>query len=223
MVPKATANAVCSRASDPQLFLCAGILAKQRVISIVASKVCGGRTGVAKQTKVISVMHAESPESVPSGLNVVLTDINSRQSKGQALPGRTILSMSFAVEARYISKKQRAYMQSLLQAIMNKGVICVCDAGNAAKTEGFPRTGCPAALASSTFLLIPVGAVDITGQVADFSQEGIVYTVGINSPCAGYDDYRMEDNADGTSGAELLKDQTELTQRRCYANLNNVE
>ena len=83
-------------------------------------------------------MDAESPETVPSSLNVALTDINSRQSKGQALPGRTILSMSLAVEARYISKKQRAYMQSLLQAIMNKGVICVCAAGNAAKTEGFP-------------------------------------------------------------------------------------
>ena len=172
----------------------------------MASKVCGGRTGVAKQAKVISVMYAESVESILSCLNLILTNILSRQGKGQALPGRTILSISLVIQPLNIDKKQIAYMQSLLQAIMNLGVICVCAAGNDAETKGFPRNGYPAVLASTTFPLIPVGAVDVTGQVAGFSQEGIVYTVGVDSPCAAYDDNMMERNADGTSGGELLKD-----------------
>ncbi len=171
-------------------------------MSIVASKVCGRRNGVAKQATVISVMHAESLESILSGLNVVLTDIISRQNNGQALPGKTVLSMSFAVPAAEINKKQRNYMQSLLQAIMNRGVICVCAAGNYAEDEGFPRTRFPAALASDTFPLIPVGAVDITGTVPSFSQEGIVYTVGVDSLCASFDSNLFELDAEGTSGGK---------------------
>ena len=147
-------------------------------------------------------MHAESTESILSGLNLVLTDIISRQNNGQALPGKTVLSMSFAIGASFISQRQRTYMQSLLQAIMNRGVICVCAAGNSAEEEGFPRTRFPAALASNTFPLIPVGAVDITGRVASFSQEGIIYTVGVNSGCASFDSNLFDTDADGTSGGE---------------------
>lgn len=80
----------------------------------------------------------------------------------------------------------------------------MCSAGNSAETLGFPRTGYPAALASATFPLIPVGAVDITGNVARFSQQGMVYTVGVNSPCASFDSNLLEDTADGTSGGERL-------------------
>lgn len=87
---------------------------------------------------------------------------------------------------------------------MNQGVICVCSAGNSAETLGFPRTGYPAALASATFPLIPVGAVDINGNIARFSQQGMVYTVGVNSPCASFDSNLLEDSADGTSGGERL-------------------
>ena len=168
----------------------------------MASKVCGNKNGVAKQAKVISVMFSEGVESILSCLNLVLTNIISRQGKGQALPGRTVLSMSFGVPPRYITPKQREYMQALLQAIMNKGVICVCSAGNSAKASGFARTAFPAALASNTFPLIPVGAVDITGRVPNFSQEGMVYAVGVNSQCASFDSNLFAVNADGTSGGE---------------------
>ena len=162
---------------------------------------------MAKQAKVISVAFGGSLPSVLSALNLVLSDITSRQSQGQALPGRTIVSMSFNYHPRVgIDKNVRAYMQSLLQSIMNKGAICVCSAGNSAETDGVPTTRYPAPLASTTFPLIVVGAVDITGKIASFSQEGMVYAVGVNSPCAGYGDNSMEDNADGTSGGELLKD-----------------
>ena len=147
-------------------------------------------------------MHSESVESILSCLNLVLTNIISRQGKGQASPGRTVLSMSLGVSPMEIRPKQRAYMQALLQAIMNKGVICVCAAGNSAEAEGFARTDFPAALASNTFPLIPVGAVDITGRVPSFSQEGMVYTVGVNSQCASFDSNLFEGNADGTSGGE---------------------
>ena len=171
----------------------------------MASKICGKKNGVAKQATVISVMHAESTESILSGLNLVLTDIISRQNNGQALPGKTVLSMSLAIPAASINRRQRNYMQSLLKAIMNRGVICVCAAGNAAEDEGFPRTRFPAALASDTFPLIPVGAVDVTGTVPDFSQEGMIYTVGVNSHCASFDSNMFDVDADGTSGGEAQR------------------
>ena len=184
------------------------------MLLIVASKVCGARTGVAKQARVISVVNAESMESVLACLNLILNNIISRQSKGQAMPGRTVVSMSLGIPPP-VSKTQRAYMQSLLRAIMNLGVICVCSAGNSAETMGFPRTGYPAALASDTFPLIPVGAVDVTGAVPAFSQEGMVYTVGVNSPCAAYDDHQLQNYADGTSGGEFSKGKFDITSCCC--------
>lgn len=177
---------------------------------IVASKVCGSRTGVAKQATVISSVYAYSAESVIACLYRILSNIRSRQAIGQALPGRTVLSMSLKFEPPdQISPREAGVVQSLLQAIMNLGVICVCAAGNDAQTRGFPRTGYPAALASRRFPLIPVGAVDtrVDGSVtvASFSQERVVYMPGVGSPCASY----LEDNfsqydADGTSGGEPI-------------------
>lgn len=168
----------------------------------MASKVCGNKNGVAKQTTLIDVKHAESAESILSCLNLVLTDIISRQNKGQALPGKTVLSMSLAIPAASITKNQRTYMQSILETIMKRGVICVCAAGNSAEAEGFARTRFPAALTSSTFPLIPVGAVDINGNVPIFSQQGAIYTVGVDSQCASFNDNIYYEDADGTSGGE---------------------
>lgn len=174
----------------------------------MASKVCGGRTGVAKQATVISAQHVESFESIIAGLKMILTDIESRQANGQALPGRTVLSMSFAVPLARIrnptlsQKKSANYMRAILQAIMNKGVVCVCAAGNSAQEEGFAPTRYPSILATDAFPLISVGAVDITGTLAFFSQQGVVYTVGVDSPCAAFREYLHETQADGTSGGE---------------------
>ena len=171
----------------------------------MASKVCGVRTGVAKQATVIFAQRANPFESVISVLNLILTDINNRQASGQALPGRTVLSMSFAYPESAMGgavRKKAAYMQSLLKAIMDKGVVCVCSAGNSAQEEGFVPTRYPAKLATNAFPLITVGAVDITGTLADFSQSGVVYTVGVDSPCAAPNDGFLETEADGTSGGE---------------------
>ena len=175
----------------------------------MASKVCGVRTGVAKQATVIPVAIAWSAESIISSLNLILFDIISRQRRDQALPGRTVLSMSFKFEPSRITPKEIDMMAALLRSIMDLGVISVCAAGNDAKFRGFPRTGYPAALATPKFPLIPVGAVGVTAnggiEIADFSQEGVVYMVGVNSPCAAYDSHQLEMNADGTSGGEPLE------------------
>ena len=177
----------------------------------MASKVCGVRTGVAKQATIISVVMGGSAESIISNLNLILFDIISRQRRDQALPGRTVLSMSFKYEPSNpssINPREIDMMAALLRSIMNLGVICVCAAGNDAKFRGFPRTGYPAALATPRFPLIPVGAVGVTAnggiERADFSQEGVVYMVGVNSPCAAYDSHQLEMEADGTSGGEPL-------------------
>ena len=171
----------------------------------MASKVCGAKTGVAKQTTVVSVMHADQITSKLACLNLILRNVQERQSNGQALAGRTVLSMSFSDAPLDVTKKEARYLQSLLQAIMNLGVICVCAAGNFAIDLGFPRTHYPALLATTEFPLIPVGAVDVTGTVAPFSQEGMIYAVGVDSPCASLDDNILTTDADGTSGGELLE------------------
>lgn len=171
----------------------------------MASKVCGAKTGVAKQATVISVIYTHTVESFLACLNLVLTNVRVRQGKGQALAGRTVLSISIGIPPDEVSRNDSRYMQALLQSIMNLGVICVCAAGNYADTLGFPRTIHPAVLATTAFPLIPVGAVDITGEVAYFSQEGMIYAVGVDSPCASIDDNLLTADADGSSGGELAK------------------
>lgn len=173
----------------------------------MASKICGVRTGVAKQATIISAQHVESFESIVAGLNLILNDIIYRQGKGQALAGRTVLSMSFVVPEILMDDvgKSAKYMQALLKVIMDKSVVCVCSAGNSAETEGFAPTRYPSSLATDAFPLISVGAVDTTGAPAVFSQQGVVYTVGIGSPCAAFREYFIETDADGTSGGKLLR------------------
>ena len=187
----------------------------------MASKVCGSKTGVAKQATVIDVVYGQSAESLISVLELILINIRSRQAIGQALPGKTVLTISQKIEpydARLSDEDNqwRIYpnevnmVQQYLRAIMNLGVICVCAAGNDVQRYGFPRSGYPAALTSATFPLIPVGAVDTTAQdqvtVASFSQEGVIYMPGVNSPCALYEEDNFSQfDADGTSGGEPLQ------------------
>ena len=74
--------------------------------------------------------------------------------------------------------------------------------GNRAKTTGLFNSDL-SKLVSAKFPLIRVGAVDKTGLLAAFSQEGDVYTCGVNALCADNSFVIQERDSDGTSGGEF--------------------
>lgn len=169
----------------------------------MASKVCGKKSGVAKQAVVIPVVFSSTYQSAIAVVQQVSIDIRSRRDRAtnkQALPGRTAVSISWGfppINSDYVTQFKDA-----LQAIMDLGVIVVVSAGNSRKLRGFVSQYYPEVLAlSDGFPLIRVGAVDASGLVADFSQEGDVYTEGIAAKCAMAGFSFFEEDVDGTSGA----------------------
>ena len=169
----------------------------------MASKVCGKKSGVAKQAVVIPVVFSSNYQSAIAVVQQVSIDIRSRRDRAtnkQALPGKTVVSISWGfppTNSDYVTQFKDA-----LQAIMDLGVIVVVSAGNSRKLRGFVSQYYPEALAlSDGFPLIRVGAVDASGLIADFSQEGDVYTEGIAAKCAMAGFSFFEEDVDGTSGA----------------------
>lgn len=170
----------------------------------MASKICGSDYGVAKQTIVIPVVFGSSYQSIISGLELVAADIVNRRklSPPQCIAGKTVVSMSlgFPIEdEKYINT-----LKETLQSIMDLGVVLVNSAGNDRKTQGLKSTLYPKLFAGPDFPLILVGAVDIYGQLTDFSQLGDIYAVGLKSPCADKDNVMFPMDSDGTSGGESI-------------------
>lgn len=168
----------------------------------MASKVCGKTSGVAKQTIVIPVVISPSYQSIIAGLEELLADIPVRRKSGQCTQGKTVVSISLGFPIPDSTYRQR--LQETLQGIMMYGVIVVVAAGNDAQKAGSPSSDYPALLATSSFPLIRVGAVDKTGALAEFSQEGDVYTCGVEALCADKDFAFFERDSDGTSGGKSL-------------------
>ncbi len=166
----------------------------------MASKVCGRKSGVAKQSIVIPVVIGSNIQSIIAGLEALLNDIPIRRKRGQALPGKTVVSMSLGVNSDnqgYITQ-----LQNTVKAIMDLGVIVVVAAMNERLKSGFANTLYPAKLAPNFPSLIRIGAVDKTGQLADFSQQGDLYTCGVEALCADKDSSFFEVDSDGSSGGE---------------------
>ena len=169
----------------------------------MASKVCGRKSGVAKQTIVIPAVFDSSYQSCIAVLEELQNDIKSRRdrkSNQQALPGKTVVSISwgfYITDADYVTQIKNA-----LQGIMNLGVVVVVSAGNAKLQRGFVSYYYPEVLALlDDFPLIRVGAVDESGLTAYFSQEGDVYVEGVAAKCAAAGFSFFEKDVDGTSGA----------------------
>ena len=169
----------------------------------MASKVCGRKNGVAKQTIVIPVVFSQSYESFFAAFELLENDITARRAREtnkQALPGKTVVSISWAIatsKTDYI-----AQMKNALQAIMNLGVVIVVSADNRELVDGFVSESYPTALALlDDFPLIRVGAVDESGRLAWFSMEGDVYIVGVGGKCAVAGLSNLERDTEGTSGA----------------------
>lgn len=188
---------------DPNWVFAPGLSAKEDYQghgTCMASKICGKTSGVAKQAIVIPVVISPSYQSIISGLEKLLADIPTRRTSGQCTAGKTVVSISLGVPISDIT--YRKAMQDTLEGIINLGVIVVVAAGNARKTAGFTSSDYPALLATTSFPLIRVGAVDRTGALADFSQEGDTYTCGVEALCADKDFTFFERDSDGTSGGK---------------------
>lgn len=182
----------------------------------MASKVCGKRSGVAKQATIIPVVIATdedddfSLDSMVTAVQLVEADIQTRRSRQlpltpSALEKKTVMMMALNV---YVDdKEEELYMEFLavaLQAIMDLGVIVAVSAGNyhGEHGEGFVATSYPSALAVSRLpSLIRVGAVDQSGMLPTWAQQGDVYACGDDVLCATENSFSFVEDGEGASSA----------------------
>ena len=168
----------------------------------MASRICGKRSGVAKQTTIIPVVIVATQESLVAGLEKVLADIPERRKKGQCLPGKTVVTMSlnFPIsDSKYIT-----LLSDAIKGIINLGVVVVCSAGNddGPNSDEWEASTDPAALARTQLpWLFRIGAVDNTGVLPSWAQKGDVYAPGVAALCANKDGLTLEEESDGSSGA----------------------
>ena len=175
----------------------------------MASKVCGRRSGVAKQATVIPVVLNVaddgnfSIDSVVTATQLVLADIIARRSPQppstpSALEKKTVMMMAINIDiedAKYIEALAVA-----LQAIMDLGVIVAVPAGNYAfeNGEGFVAKNYPAWLAVNRLpSLIRVGVVDQNGIPPKWAQQGDVYACGVGILCANPNSFSFRENGAG--------------------------
>lgn len=174
----------------------------------MASKVCGKRSGVAKQATIIPVVlnvNAEgdfSIDSVVTAVQRVLADIGPRRSQTppSALEKKTVMMMAVNIEIEFRDRKFKEPLATALQAIMDLGVIVAVPAGNYAneRGEGFVATTYPAALAVRRLpSLIRVGVVDQTGKPPSWAQQGDVYVCGVDILCANVNSFSFRESAEG--------------------------
>lgn len=184
----------------------------------MASKICGSRCGVAKQATIINCLIAEDFKSFLVVLDKIIEDIPRRWQTNprQALPGKTTVSISNGWWPWEIDYQQGVNdLFTKFQAINNLGAVIAVSAGNFRQSVGSANARYPALLATNEMpSLIRVGAVDKYGAPAFFSQEGDVYAVGVDSPCANHSNNLWDAESDGTSGGELFIHRTLLFSPR---------
>ena len=186
----------------------------------MASKICGKRCGAAKQAMIIPCLVSGDFKSFLVVLDKIIEDIPKRWklSPPQALPGSLTISISLGWKESAVGGQQgKDDLLAKFKALINLGAVIAVAAGNAADIndgddyEGYISSRYPALLAGTTLpSLIRVGAVDLTGAPAPFSQEADVYTVGVDSPCANNSNNLWEIESDGTSGGEHLSNRALL-------------
>ena len=154
----------------------------------MASRICGKRSGAAKQTTVIPAVVGETEEGVLSAIQKVLEDIPKRREKGQCLAGKTVVSISLTIEtydADYIT-----LLSNALKGIMDLGVVVVCAAGNddEPNSDDWEASIYPAALVRTKLpWLFRIGACDNRGFLPYWAQQGDVYAPGVGALCAQKD------------------------------------
>lgn len=161
----------------------------------MASKVCGKRSGVAKQATIIPVVlptDNEDIDSVISAIGLVDADIQARRSRKlpqtpSALEKRTVMMIPVNMQLEDVDDDYIEFLAVAIQAIMDLGVIVAVPAGNHAYEYGQELVAAtyPAAFAESRLpSLIRVGVVDQNGEPPTWAQKGDVYACGIGVLCA---------------------------------------
>lgn len=164
----------------------------------MASKVCGKRSGVAKQATIIPVVldidkdGDFSIDSMVTAVQLVEADIRACRSRtppqtSSALEKKTVMMMAMNVDIKDGDPLYVEFLAIAIQAIMSLGVILAVPAGNYAYDYGqeYIASDYPAALAVSRLpSLIRVGAVDQYGSPPTWAQKGDVYACGVGVLCA---------------------------------------
>ena len=179
----------------------------------MASKITGSRCGAAKQAVVIPCIVSGDFKSFLYVLDKIIEDIQRRWllSPRQALPGKTAVSISLGWKTSQVGGQQGINdLLAKFRALNSLGAVIAVSAGNQNKPsdadyEGYANSRWPPLLATNGMpSLIRVGAVDLDGDLAPFSQEGDVHTVGVHAPCANSSNNLWEIDSHGTSGGELF-------------------
>ena len=152
-------------------------------------------------------MCLEYDSSSHSALYSVLLDLPNRRARGEALPGKTVMIITWPVKDERLWESFKVVFKYLMQ----DGIIIIASAGNykgldPAEVKGAgPKCMLPPQMwASDDFPIIRVGGTDLQGKVADFSQEADIHTVGI--PAWGAHPTIVGDyDADGTCGGEYYQ------------------
>ena len=168
----------------------------------MASRICGKRSGAAKQATVIPVKIIATDESVVSGLQMILADIPEKRKKGLCLAGKTVvtISMNFPMyDAKWIT-----LLSDAIKGIMDMGVVVVCSAGNDdnQNSDDWEASTYPAALARTRLpWLFRIGACDNQSVLPKWAQKGDVYAPGVKAMCANKDGLTLEEQSYGSSGS----------------------
>lgn len=178
----------------------------------MASKVCGKRSGVAKQATIIPVVLNDdetgdfSIDSIVTAVQLVLADINARRSQElpqtpSALPKKKVMMMAINVETGLEDQNYIESLATALQAVVDLGVIIAVPAGNSAYKygEALVAASYPTALAVSRLpSLIRVGVVDQSGIPPTWAQQGDIYACGVGVLCAKPNPFSFLENGSGS-------------------------
>ena len=185
----------------------------------VASKITGRIHGVSRQALIIPVVCEETDASSLAALFAVLRDIPIRRARGEALPGKTVMVITWAIETERLWSSYKY----VFERIMQSGIILVASAGNYGALDPAKQKGAgpklmlpPQMWASDDFPIIRVGGTDLEGNVRPWSQEADVHTVG--EPAFGARPGTTGDHdADGTCGGQSNVFNVDYVAPYCYA------
>ncbi|KAJ5570076.1 uncharacterized protein N7459_009506 [Penicillium hispanicum] len=135
----------------------------------VASKVVGVNYGVAKSVdlKMVPLYDEEKSNYILPGLQAIVDDMNDKDNKAEFF----VVNLSYSLDDNDVKDDLDKY-RSLYQNMIDKGALLVTTAGNDGQK---PVDSYPAIFAKEDSFkdnLIVVGAVDVLGNPARFSQNG---------------------------------------------------
>ncbi len=169
-----------------------------------ASLVAGATFGVAPRAGIIVVQVALRKGSVLDGLMQVIVDADDRRSRGDKIPGYTVvmLNISWAPDP---SDPTEAALQKLLHTLLKElQIVLVFASGNDHSETNVDINEWPQMMASKGFPVINVGALNpLTGATERYSKGGRDLTIGGPSMvvCASYTGPNKFRHDQGTSFA----------------------